>query len=158
MIKTKSVNIDGDDYVITQLGAVTGRRIWLKLLKVIAAPMRVLAGSHGGLSEETIASALASAVESLDDATVDELYTTFGPRCTVRVGERMPELTGEVFDQHFAGRYVSMSKWLLECVLFNFADFLGGTSIGQIGSSLQAMMTAHQSKSPKDSTGTSGES
>jgi hypothetical protein len=157
MIKTKTITIDGDDYVITQLGAITGRRIWLKLAKIIAAPMRVL-GSAKGISEESMAAALAAAVTEMDEATIEELYAAYGPRCTVRVGERSPELQGEVFDQHFAGRYLTMSKWLLECTLFNFADFLGATSLGSIATTIQAMMSARQSKSPKDLTGTSGES
>lgn len=136
----KRVHIDGHDYEITQLGALRGRKLWLKLLHVIAEPLKTL-GSLEKLDEQALAKVVASAIEGLDEATVEEFCEVYGQSCTVRVGERWPTLTGEVFDQHFARRYVSMSKWLLECTTYNFADFLGDSSLGSLAEKLRSGAT-----------------
>jgi hypothetical protein len=156
---TKRVAIDGHDYEITQLGALRGRKLWLKLLHVIAEPLKTL-GSLETLNEQAFATVIAAALEGLDEATVEEFCDTYGASCTVRVGERWPTLTGEVFDQHFARRYVSMSKWLLECTTFNFADFLGDNSLGNLAAKFRAAAAKASpgQNPPTTSTGSSGES
>lgn len=136
----KRVHIDGHDYEMTQLGALRGRKLWLKLLHVIAEPLKTL-GAMEKLDEQALAKVVASAIEGLDEATVEEFCDVYGASCTVRIGERWPTLSGEVFDQHFARRYVSMSKWLLECTTYNFADFLGGSSLGSLVEKLQSGAT-----------------
>ena len=155
MRQEKLVTIDGHEYNIRQLGALEGRRLWLKLLQVLAAPLKSLAGA-GKFDEATLAQALAAVVENLDDRTAEELYEVFGRNCEVKEGDRWPQLTGVIFDTHFAGRYVAMSQWLGECVVFNFAGFFEGMSLGKI--SALARRVAVTSPSPTDSTGTSIES
>lgn len=155
--KNKKITIDGHEYNMTQLGALQGRDLWLKLLQVIAEPMQVLANADG-LTEATATRAIAKALQSLDRETLAEMYQVFGASCEVRVDERWPKLTDVIFDEHFSGRYVSMSKWLLESVVFNFADFLGDISLGKIGGMMQAAVAASKRPSPTASTGLSGES
>ncbi len=159
IFKEKSFEIDGHDYKATMLGALAGRRLWLKLLHVLAGPLKELA-SHGTLDQKAGVGAIASLLDALDEGTAEELYEVFGKSCRVRNGERWPQLEGVVFDTHFAGRYVAMTKWLGEMIAFNFASFLGDMSLGSI-TALMAKATAKAgtaSTSPKDSTGTSGAS
>jgi hypothetical protein len=107
-----------------------------------------------------MAQAAVALIGGLDDATTEDLYAAFGRTCTVKVGERQPTLETVIFNDHFAGEYVRMSRWLLECTLFNFASFLGDGTLGKIEDLARkaAVAKASQSPSPKDSTGSSGES
>lgn len=155
-VQQKQFTIDGVVYTVTQLGAKKGRRIWLKLMQVAAAPLKELSAQKK-LDQAAIASALATAIESLDDETTESLYAAFGETCTVLLPTgNNPYLKDEVFDQHFAGNYIAMSKWLWECIAFNFASFLGDTSIGSMGDLVKAVVS--KSASQKDSTGSSGAS
>ena len=156
-VQKKTITIDGESYDITQLGAVKGRKIWLRLLKTMSALFKGLAAADG-LTQEAMLGALADVVDGLDEETCEMMYEAFGPVNLVHEGERRPALTGAIFDQHFAGRPFLMTKWLGENILFNFADFLPAAS----GSSLQALIAEAAKKlkppSPKASTGTSGAS
>lgn len=134
MRKQDIVTIDGDEYEINQLGAIAGRRVLTKLLKLAGPALGALAGA-GKLDEQAIGAALASAAEELDEATLDNLCETFGEHSTVRMGDgRRPKLEPVIFDNHFAGRYLAMSKWLAACLKLNFADFLGGFTLGSLSS------------------------
>ncbi len=156
-VQVKKFAIDGVNYELTQLGAKKGRKIWLKLMQIIAPSLRTL-GSFKKVDQEAIVIALAAAVENLDADTAEELYIEFGATCTVMLPTgNTPNLTEQVFDQHFAGNYIAMSKWLWECVAFNFASFLGDTSIGSM-SDLVKRVTASKSGSQTGLTGSSGES
>lgn len=156
--KEKSFVVDGFDYKATMLGALQGRRLWLKLLHVLAGPLKALA-SHETFDQAAGVGAVAALIDALDDGTAEELYEVFGKSCLVRNGERWPQLEGVVFDTHFAGRYVEMSKWLGEMIVFNFAGFLGDMSLGSItalAAKATAAKTPTKSPSQTDSTGTSG--
>lgn len=133
MRKQETVTIDGDEYEITQLGAIEGRRVLTKLLKLAGPALGALAGA-GKLDETAIGAALTSAAEELDEATLDSLCETFGANSTVRNGDRRPKLEAVVFDNHFAGRYMAMTKWLIACLKLNFADFLEGSTLGNLPS------------------------
>lgn len=160
ILKSKPFVIDGHDYKITMLGAVQGRKLWLKLLNVLAAPLAALAQAPQ-LDEQAGAAALSAAIKALDEGTLEEMYALFGARCEVRVGERSPLLEEAIFDMHFAGRYMAMTKWLWECISFNFtADFLGDTSLGNLHAMFQKAVkkTVATRESPSTLTGTSGDS
>jgi hypothetical protein len=153
-VQQKTFIIDGVSYTATQLGAKKGRKIWLKLMQIIAPSLREL-GTLKKLDEKAIASALAAAVENLDDATLEELYLVFGETCTVMLPTgNTPNLTDVVFDQHFAGNYLAMTQWLWECIVFNFASFLDGTGPGKMSDLVKRVVS--RSESLTASTGSSG--
>ncbi len=135
MRKTKDFTIGDGQYRITQLGAKEGRKIWLRLVRALTPALEQLA-SEPQVSDKTLVGALGALLRNIDDETTEALYETFGKTCAVCVvdskGERWPDLTGPVFDDHFAGNYVAMSQWLGECVLFNFLPFGEGLSIGEL--------------------------
>ncbi len=153
--KEKSFTIDGEVYTATQLGALEGRKLWLKIVKVLAGPMRQLNEAQNA-EGEVVLRAISGVVEGLNDETTEELYEAFGKSCTVRVGERSPNLTGVIFDNHFAGEYVRMSQWLGQMILFNFASFLGDGATGKLAE--LTSRAASKFASPTESTGSSGES
>jgi hypothetical protein len=119
----KVVQIDGDEYELTQLGAIEGRRLLTRILKFAGPAIQSLAASET-LSEISFAAALAKAVEQLDEDTVDMLCEKFAAKTCLKIDNRWPPLDKTLFDQHFAGHYMKMMKWLGECMKLNFADFL----------------------------------
>lgn len=155
-LKQKKVSIDGEEYELTQLGAIQGRRLWLRVLQALSPALKELAAA-GKLDEGSVAQAFGTLVEGLDDETVEMFCAAFAARTRVCVdGDKWPELEPARFDLHFAGRYISMTKWLGECLLFNFADYFDGASREM----LAGMVREAGAKSPfrKGSTGRSGAS
>lgn len=163
VVREKKFVVDGHEYEIKKLPTSDGWPLWLALIKTIA-PIAEDAAKLSGLDDagedgaiEAIVSVLAKAVTHLDEAMIGKLITAFGKTCRVKVDEqKSPFLTGVVFDEHFMGRYVQLSQWVVECVVFNFADFLGDTPIASAASAIRkALAKASASKSPKASTGSS---
>jgi hypothetical protein len=67
-------------------------------------------------------------------------------------GERWPDLVGPVFDDHFAGRYTSMTLWLAECLIFNFLPSFSGQPVGELIASLRAAGAAKSKPAPQPTT------
>lgn len=159
---TKKVKIGGLEYELTKLGAKEGRRIWLKLSKLAASPVGLLAKMRGAGEHDTetiVVTAIAEAVKAIDDETAESLYDVFGPMTRVNTsGDNWP-LVSDVFDDHFAKvGYVDMSRWLWESIVFNFASFLEGGSLGKMIDQAMARAKETASRSQTASTGSSGES
>lgn len=154
-VQTKRVQVDGEEYELTQLGALEGRRLYARMVRLLG-PVAAALGRSDKLLEQSLGDAVAAAVEGMDEDLVATLCDTFGKRCRVKAGpDRWPELTGVVFDDHFAGRYLLMTKWLKECLAFNFADFLGGLPPGLLGAIQGATRSASGQTTGRGSTGTS---
>ncbi len=161
MVDNKLITVGATEYRIVQLGALEGRRLWLRLLKTISSIIGQLATKET-IDEATMAAALKVLVSELDEQTYEMMCTAFSKRCEIHViddkGDRWPKLDG-LFDQHFAGDYIGMSQWLGENILFNFANFSGDASLGKLIAAVKAKAaaaTASKSKSQTDSIGTSG--
>lgn len=125
MQKQKKITIDGEQYEITQLPADVGAAFVPRLLKAVAPAIGAI-GKWKELGGEGVAAeAIRDILLDLDEKLFADLIAEFRKRSTVRVGEKWPDLGGETFNQHFAGRYVHMVKWLVECFKHSFTDFLG---------------------------------
>lgn len=163
-LQSKQIRIGKNEYQLDQLGALEGRKLYLKVAKILAGGARSLtsAGARGAgdLDESVIGGALAGIVESIDEETLEEMCSVFGAKSRVKVANgkevRWPELVGVVFDQHFAGEYGEMTLWLGECLVLNFAGFLGVTSLGSAVAKLTAAVPRSRSESQTGTTGTSG--
>jgi hypothetical protein len=154
-VLTKTVEIDGETYEIRILDAITGYRVYVKLLNAVGG---ALAGAGGlkGSGPELALKALGSALANLTPELAEELRSTFAKAtCLVKDGKK-PELK-DVFLTHFRGRYAHMSKWMFECIRANFADFLADGANGS-ANPLEQLKAMFQSKSPPTSTGSSTES
>lgn len=157
MVQSKIISVDGVEYEITQLGATEGHKLWLRLLKTISAVVRGLAGAPT-FDERAMARAVSDLITELDEPTYEALCQAFTRRSTLVQGEKRPPLN---FDMQFAGNYLAMSKWLGECIMFNFGNFSDGASLGKLidlAKARVAAAAASKSQSQPTSIGTSGAS
>lgn len=117
LFKTEEKVIGAYTYKVTQLDAITGRRAFTRMMKVVGP---ALGGSSEGL--ETFFSSLAE-----DD--MDHFCNLFAKMTTVSGGDLRegaePQLS-DVFMYHFAGRYLEMVEWLVFAFKVNFASFFAG--------------------------------
>jgi len=77
---------------------------------------------------------LGAVCEKLTPDLVDYLCEVFGPVSFVETAPGKRPKVAEVFDVFFRGRYGLMTRWLVQCVSYNFGDFLSdGTSMSSLG-------------------------
>lgn len=146
MIETETVEVGENTYQITQLGARQGRRMYHSLVQTVAPSLRskledpkeivkfakavssIQSDGDGKVPVAEFASLVAvvlQAVESLPYDLFESLTTEFAKKCKVKQEGLFIDLgAGDLFDQHFAGKYSAMTQWFLACLKVNFADFL----------------------------------
>jgi hypothetical protein len=141
MRKTETFEIAGSKYTITQLGATQGSKLYHELIKALGPTIRSklenykelldLEGKDETASSVAVMSLFLEVYESLPLDLVSRLQFVFSETTKVQMGEIWMELsTGDIFDQHFAGKYESMMMWLFTALKFNFAGFLGSKAKG----------------------------
>lgn len=132
----KQIDLEaGDGTIVTfqirQLPPITALRLSAKLFPVFASligGVKVVNGKAVGNS----ALDLVALSTKIDAAFLDELRETFGPYSSVlevhpKHGELWPDLKDvAVYNRTFGGRVKLSFLWLIECVKFNYADFLSG--------------------------------
>jgi hypothetical protein len=155
-VLTKTVEIDGETYEIRILDAITGYRVYVKLLNAVGGALEGAGALKGGSGGELALKVLGSALANLKPELAEELRSTFAKSCCLVKDGKKPELK-DVFLLHFRARYAHMSKWMLECVKANFADFLADESNGN-SNPLEQLKAMFQGKPPTASTGSSSES
>lgn len=137
--ETQSVTIGESQFEITQLGAVKGKRVLNRLMKVLAgASSGMLGGKDGG--EPDVVAIIEGAVEGLDDDTLDYICQSFGEKTTIVSGNKRQTLVANGneagFDLVFAGNYAAMIEWLIVCIRLNYSDFLDGDKLKSLGERL----------------------
>lgn len=137
--KTETRVIDGCSYEVTQLGAISGSRVFIRVLKLLGP---LFAG--GGKLD------LGRVFENLNETDFEYLCNAFKP-VTMVTGQG--ELQG-IFDIHFTGRYLAMMQWLWFCLELNYGDFLKGSSL--TGALKAVGPTASASSSAATPTGSPG--
>jgi hypothetical protein len=98
--QTKVRQIGDTTYEITQLGALAGSKIFMKVLK---------SAYQAKSSSEMLA--------NMAPEDFDALIAAFGPMTNV-VGKGPLD---KIFDFHFVGRYDEMLQWISFCIDLNFA-------------------------------------
>ncbi len=132
---TQSKKIGDFTYEVTQLGAITGSKVFVRLLRMIGP---AFVGKNADLGR---------IFESLKEEDVQFLYDTFAPLTFIPgVGQ-----LDKSFDFHFVGRYMAMVQWLIFCLQVNYGDFLKGKDLGAVGAAMASL-----SSSPTNVTGQSG--
>lgn len=125
MLRAEERDIGGLKYKITQLGAVKGRAVALRLVKAIGPAFASLAGK--GKLEEALPGLFANL--SLDENDLTYFCDAFAEKTFVFTADgKMPRLDN-VFDVHFAGKYRDMMGWLIACVEVNYSDFFRGLPV-----------------------------
>lgn len=159
-LPAKQVVIEGETYTIRLLDAYAGSALYAKLLSAAGGALSALGSVDtkgvvkSDLAGELGIAAAGALLRGISPELFKEVRDTFAASCCVTKDGKEPELKN-IFAFHFAGRYAHMSKWLLECMKVNFADFLDGDLAGQI---IAKFKPSSESKSPLDSTGSSTES
>lgn len=123
MLETKTRQIGEYKYRCTQLGALKGRKVLVRLLKTVGPAL-------DGVSEGSVGSLLGKLASSLDEDTVDYLCDTMAARTEVELPSgKSVDLAG-IFELHFAGKYGEMVKWLAFAVEVNFSSFFSDLAKG----------------------------
>lgn len=131
--QVKVVAIDGVEYEITQLGGVEGLELYDRLCRELgpAVSNAVRTGLLEANAETKIAFMLVESMATLPSAFKKELWTRFAGLSKIKAadimlplgdGKRLEE--GGTFDQHFAGKFGHMTRWLMACLKWSFGDFL----------------------------------
>lgn len=149
---TEVATIGGNQYRITQLGAVAGRGLYKKfvtavgplLRDVVSGPaledlQKKIAGTATIQEAELVmmqalAPIMIRAIEDIPGPLFEEMCVTFAGLCVVATGADaagqpllLPLAT--LFDDHFAGKYSDMTAWLGHCIRVNgFLGMLGNGS------------------------------
>jgi len=113
MRETITKDISGVTYHIQQLGARQGRSIMTRLIRVV-----------GPALGETEDLDLTKLFEALKEEDVEALCEAFAKTTRVVTGTNKERVLGDIFDDHFAGKYGAMIKWVIACLEVNFGSFL----------------------------------
>lgn len=164
--KIKSDDIDGFQYEVMQMGAVEGRKVYAQVLKIVLPAIgAALTGRDmssiskadvAGMALDEVARALAMGLDTIDPiiTTMARWSDIYGPG----FGDQPDALGRPVapagapltpnFDEHFAGRYAAMTRWLLFALKVQLWDFFDGKA------SVQSMLAglAAAKASPSQST------
>ncbi len=117
-------------YEVQQFGAKQGRRILVKVFKLLGPALGEAAGADKGQTDgATISALLRSASESVDVDLFDEVCDAFAQCTRVHLDDkRAPKLDDDDnFDQVFAGNYAEMFQWLAFAFEVNYGSFLGAS-------------------------------
>jgi hypothetical protein len=126
-LETKSKRIGRCEYQVTQLGFKAGRAAMVRLTKVLGPIFgRLLDGSDGkSVSAQGVAGALYELSERLSEDDLSYLCELFGDKTIAVMDDgRRPSLVPKFMEEHFAGHYGEMIKWLVFCLEVNYGDFI----------------------------------
>jgi len=126
-IETKTFDVDGVTYRVTQFGAKKGRDVLVSVVKVIG-PAIGRATNPDAAATVDFGAALVEFCMALDATQLDKLCVDFAAQCEFSTdGERFIPLGKQgTFDDHFAGRYLQLTQWLKGCFEVNYAGFFSG--------------------------------
>ena len=159
MIESEKKTIDGDTYTIHQLGAGEGRKMLVRLTKVLGPSLGRLAEVQGEKDpnlSEAIATAIYELSSHLTEADLDWACEVFGKRTELELeGGKIQVLDLELQELHFAGRFGSMLKWLGACLEVNFRDFFAmsasAAKTAGLGGPARIAKAARSQRSPEGS-------
>lgn len=131
----KVIKVDDVEYSITQIGGVEGLDLFDRLTASLGGALveAVRQGLAGGkLTEDLLSAAVARSYVTLPSDLKSDLRTKFARLTTIKAAglqlplcpENQALQVGDTFDQHFAGRFPHMAKWLLAAMKWGFASFL----------------------------------
>ena len=121
-IKIESKQIGQHVYTVEQLGAIRGREIFVRLVRLLGSSVDTIKGDAGAVL------AKAAAAFSTEDMTA--FCDAFAAKTDVTGGEYAsahPQLSN-IFDLHFAGNYSEMVEWIIFAFQVNFGSFFQGAS------------------------------
>jgi hypothetical protein len=132
MIQSETRTIGGDEYEVTQLPSGRGRKLLLRLLRIVGPAIAELVkdGTSSVKLSDVSADGLAAALQELaarlteDDFEYAVRELTSGTKVRIAGGPAVKLET--VSELHFAGNYGAMLSWLGFALEVNFRSFFGG--------------------------------
>jgi len=144
MIETKTREIGGSEYEVTQFPAMEALRIKTRLAKMILPSIGEISqgGADQEINYEAISHAIAAFADNLNEKEFTELVTRL-LKNTSADGKPMyhnGQLLDSTFDEAFAGNLMNLYKVLAFVLEVNYPDFFAaassiGSLIGVTGSS-----------------------
>lgn len=122
MIEQKTVTIDGEEYMLTQLPATKGIKVLKQIIKLVGPAFAELSKGDG---DDIVSLALDKLFDNIDEVDVEQLVIALAS--TASKGSMSVN-----FDQEFSGKYDRLFKLVKEVVEFNF-----GSVFMLVGSELQ---------------------
>lgn len=123
---TITTRIGDTNYRITALSATEGRRVYLRLIKVLAPGLAKLPSLKDAENGDKLLGVVIGSLDGLDEGTLDMFCELFGKASEIQTGDNTwVTLADGAFGEHFAGKYGEMTQWLIACIKANkFIDFL----------------------------------
>lgn len=159
MLDTRTKKIGEYEYQVRQLTAPIGRKLLVRLFKVlgpsISAGLSSLPDdegkelSLGDLKANALGDAVAILAETITEGELEHVVETLS-EATQYSGEpdRWLPLKRDA-EFHWAGRFLQMFQWIAFCLEVNYSDFLGGqVNLSGFGSAKRTE-DAQASQSPK---------
>jgi hypothetical protein len=117
------------------LGAKQGKTVLVRLIRIIGPAIEAAGNEQIG-----------TLMSALTDAEIDFLCDTFAKTtrvCGTNANGQSVELALDgIFDDHFAGKYDTMLKWLWACLNTNYAAFIEGLKRNPAARQALAMQAA----------------
>lgn len=122
MRKTESRQIGNFRYDVTQLGAIEGRAVLARLIRLFGG----LVGAMGAEGKVDLTKGFSNLAEGITEEQMTFFCDTFAKWTQVYANGKTLILK-DIFDEHFVGEYGAMIEWLGFCLEVNFASFLDGS-------------------------------
>lgn len=117
-IEPKTKSIGTSDYTVEPHGAIKGRALLLRLVKVVGPSLTAV-------SQDSIPDAIKSLLGGLTEEDLTFFCEEFSKKTMVTVDGGELQLS-KIFDVHFQDNYLDMVQWLAFCVEANFSSFFRG--------------------------------
>jgi hypothetical protein len=149
MLDTHTYEVDGITYRHTVLDAKRGRRLYYRLVQSLAPTLNSLDISKTDSPVLFLSRFIMSALAGLGPELFDDLCDACAETTFVLKSNGEDNLA-KVFGMHFAGRYSSLMKWLVETVRLNgWLDFLEESFKAGLQSLAADIAKASEPESPK---------
>lgn len=134
-IETQEKQIGDNVYVVEKFGAKQGRKLLLRLTRLLGPAFAALADGD----DNALAGALRAFAATATEDDFEHLCEAFASKTKVKQtahfasGPKDIETDlARVFDSHFAGNYSEMLGWLLFAIQTNYSDFLSAIKAGNV--------------------------
>lgn len=153
MIETKEFSVGTYRYRLTQFGAKKGQALLLTCAKIVGGSVAETAASNGG--DVQLGNALKTLFTELSETTFARICEDFAGACHFSEdGTDLWKPLGPAYNDHFAGRYTELLKWLVGCFNANYESFFSEL---KEATGLQLSQTKKGNPSPPVLTGQSTE-
>ena len=121
MLRSESKEIEGSVYHVRVLGATEGRKLLVRLMRVLGPALGEFLVNRKGeaLADSDVLPAIAILGQRLTEEDLEYVVAKFAETTEVeKEGKKI--VLSKIQELHFAGNYLAMFKWLWFCLQTNF--------------------------------------